>query len=262
MTSSDRRASPRQVPLPSGEPTPAPGSGHAYARFIPREEVRTVAAWSPNAFPDVERRSANGDRRRGGAAPAEAPSPTAEMLRAEQERAVQAARQAGYQDGYRDGLVALESFKQAFARQTTAQVAQLFEAFDAQLDALQARLAESVTRTAVELARQVVREDLRTHPDLVAAVAREAVEALLASARQIELLAHPDDAALVAEGAAELLERRGVRVVADPSIERGGCRVTSDIGVVDATMAERWKAAAGLLGREDIGWQDDAEARP
>lgn len=247
--------------MPSGEPAPAPGGANAYARFIPREEVRTVAAWSPNAFPEVERRSANGDRRRAGT-PAEPPAPELQALRAEHERAVQAARQAGYQDGYRDGLVALENFKQTFARQITAQVGQLFEACDSQLEALQARLAESVTETAVRLARQVVRSELQTHPEVVAAVARESVEALLASARRIELKAHPDDTALVAEGAAELLERRGVRLVADASIERGGCLLTSDIGQVDATMAERWKAVAGLVGREDIGWREDEAGTP
>lgn len=261
MTSSERRGPARPVPMPSGEPAPIPGSSQAYARFIPREEVRTVAAWSPNAFPDVERRSANGDRRRA-SAPAEAPEPAVVALRAEHERALQAARQAGYQDGYRDGLVALENFKQSVARQITAQVGQLFEACDSQLEALQVRLADSVTDTAVRLARQVVREELRVHPDRVAAVARESVEALLASARRIELHAHPDDVALVAQGAAELLERRGVRLVADASIERGGCRVSSDIGQVDSTMAERWKAVAALVGRDAIGWADDETGAP
>ena len=247
------------MPAPQGEAAPSPSSANAYARFIPREEVRSVTAWNPNAFGEVERRSANGDRRQHGEAPP--PEPTPEALRAEHERALKAARQAGYQDGYRDGVVALESFKQTFARQITAQVGQLFEACDEQLNALQARLAEGVTDTAVQLARQVVRAELQTHPRQVAAVAREAVEALLASARRIELHAHPDDAALIAEGASEVLERRAVRVVPDASLERGGCRVTSDIGQLDATMAERWRTAAGLVGRESVGWSEPEEGR-
>lgn len=260
MTSSDRRA-PRPVPAPQGEPAPAPASQNAYARFIPREEVRSVTAWSPHAFGEVERRSANGDRRRQADAPP--PEPTPDELKAEHARALKAARQAGYQDGYRDGLVALESFKQTFARQITAQVGQLFEACDEQLGALQARLAEAVTDTAVQLARQVVRAELQQHPQQVAAVAREAVEALLASARRIELQAHPDDLALIAEGAGEVLERRAVRLVPDAALDRGGCKVTSDIGELDATLAERWRAAAALVGREAIGWAEpEAEAAP
>ena len=70
MTSSDRRA-PRQVPPPAGSdgaPT------NPYARFIPREEIRSVEAWSPDAF-GVERRSANGDRRRSGGGAAPPPPP-------------------------------------------------------------------------------------------------------------------------------------------------------------------------------------------
>lgn len=258
MTSSDRR-SPRPVPPPQGEPSSATPGGHAYARFIPREEVRSVTAWSPHAFGEVERRSANGDRRQQAAPPPPPPSP--EALLAEQALALKAARQAGYQDGYRDGLVALESFKQSFARQTTAEVGQLLEACDAQLLSLQTRLAEAVADTAVQLARQVIRAELKLHPQQVAAVAREAVEALLASARRIELTVHPDDAALIAEGAAEVLERRSVRVVADATLERGGCRVSSDIGQLDASLGERWRGAAALLGRENVAWTSgDADA--
>ena len=38
------------------------------------------------------------------------------------------------------------------------------------------------------------------------------------------------------------------RLVPDAAVERGGCVVESDIGVVDAQVATRWARAAGLLG--------------
>lgn len=262
MTSSDRRG-PRQVPPPPGGEA---ATSHPYARFIPREEIRTVAAWSPLAI-GPERRSANGDRRRAnGDAPPEPPPPdpaaeAAEAARAaERAQEVQAARHAGYQDGYRDGLVALESFKQSYAQQVTAQVGQLFDACAAQLDALQPRLADTVAEAALRLARLVVRDELRRSPEVVVAVARDAIEALAAGTRAMELHLHPDDQALVAQGAAELLERRRVQLVADPAVERGGCRLVSPMGDVDATIAERWTAAVARLDRADVAWRDADDA--
>ncbi len=174
--------------------------------------------------------------------------------------AAQAARHQGYQDGYRDGLVALESFKESHARQAATQVARLVLAFDDELEALEQGLAAGVARTATELARQVVRSELTQRPALVAQVAREAVEAMLRSARQITVLLHPDDHALVAAGCADTLAARGARLQTRPDIERGGCRVESDSGVVDASVASRWAQATQALG-DDVAWSGGGDAQ-
>ena len=200
------------------------------------------------------------------AAAATAPAPDAARalaalraeLQAEAALQVAAARAQGYQDGYRDGLVALDSFKQSFASQTSAQVGQVLAALDHELGTLEQSIASRVARVATELARQVVRSELAVHPALVAQVAREAINAVLMSARQITVLVHPDDHALVASGCAEALAARGARLLSQPSVARGGCRVESDAGVVDARIAARWAQASHALGT-GLTW-DEPEA--
>ena len=177
---------------------------------------------------------------------------------AELKAQVAAARTQGYQDGYRDGLVALESFKQSFASQTSHQIGQVVASLDTELGALEQQLASSVARIATELARQVVRSELSMRPALVAQVAREAVNAVLMSARQITVMLNPDDHALVAGGCEEALSARGARLLSQPSIARGGCRVESDAGVIDARIHARWAQATHALGT-NVQW-DDAEA--
>jgi len=207
-------------------------AGSPHSRFIPREELQGFAAWRPGSFGDT---------------PA-APAPNDGERAASHEAAVAAARQDGYQAGYRDGLVALESFKQSFAQQMSAQVGRLVAAFDAEFDALEAQIAASVGKSATALARQVVRSELATRPELVATLAAEAVHAVLMSARHIRVLVHPDDHALVAEGAAEAIAARGARLATDATLARGGCRVESDIGEVDARIETLWAQAAAQLG--------------
>ena len=102
-----------------------------------------------------------------------------------------------------------------------------------------------------------MRSELETRPELIAAVAEEAVDTLLASARHITLRVHPDDESLVALGAGEALAARGARLVADAAMPRGGCSADSDIGAVDATLATRWARAAAALGCEEP-WEADA----
>ena len=204
-------------------------SGHPYSRFIPREEVGGFAAWRPDALSDK---------------PGTRPGTDAQR-HAEQ----QSIRQAGYQDGYRDGLAALESFKQTFAQQMATRLAPLVSAFDAAFAELEGQIAASVARTATVLARQVVRGELIERPELVAQVAAEAVNAVLLSARHIRVFVHPDDLALVQAGAGEALGARGARLMAEPALARGGCRIESDVGSIDATIETRWMQAAMALGQ-------------
>lgn len=245
---------------------PAPKAG-AYSRFIPREELNGFAAWQPGSFgddpsrkpqtvpdPAVVKREAEAAARR------EVQRVAAEAAQAESDRIeeVRRAREGGYQDGHRDGLAAMDAFRQSFSSQTTAQVTAVVQALHGQFEALEQELAQRITGIALELARQVVRSEIALHPERVVAVAQEALEALLMSARHVTLRLHPDDQRLVAQGCAEQLAARDVRLVADAQIERGGCRVESDIGAVEAEVATRWQRASAALGRASA-WIDTAE---
>ena len=231
-------------------PPPSTDPKASYARFIPREELHTFAAWNPGVLPGGEAAAADQPE-------AEPMPPSAEEIAAQ----VHAARQAGYQDGYRDGLVALEGFKQSYAAQVTAQVAHIASAFQQQLGELEQNLAQRLAGVALSLARQVVRSELAQRPQLVVDVAQDALTALLMSAKHITLRVHPDDHALVAQGVHELVESRGARLVPDAQITRGGCIVESDIGVIDATVETRWQRAAGAMGRESE-WNGADDANP
>ena len=241
MTSSSNKG-PRSVPPPVG----AKPSATSYSRFIPREELGEFASWTPNGFGGAPQ------PRPGRAPEPQAPAaPTAEDILAK----LHEARQAGYQDGYRDGLVALDSFKQSFSQQMSAQIGQLLNSFDAQLDMLEQQMAQALGRTAMLLARQVVRQELSTEPRIVAKVAEEAVNAVLMSAKHIRVHVHPEDQPLVAEGAAEALQARGARLMVSSAVTRGGCLIESDAGSIDARVEARWQQAAAAFGH-DVPWND------
>ena len=242
MTSSK----PKSVPSPND-----PARAATYARFIPREELNSFAAWHPGDLDGGPAPQANVQRARDEAPRADAATQLAAQLHA--------ARQAGYQDGYRDGLVALEGFKQSFEMQTTAQIGTLLRSIGAELGGLQQEMARTLAVSATHLARAIVRAELVAQPELVAAVAQEAVDTLLLSARHITLRVHPDDHAFVATGAADVLAARGARLLADASMTRGGCLVESDIGVIDASIETRWRRAAASLGCDEV-WDGGADA--
>jgi flagellar assembly protein FliH len=206
-----------------------------YGRFIPREELQDFSSWKPGAF--------------GAQAGAATAAPEPADIHALQH----AARQAGYQEGYRDGLVALDNFKRSLAQQNAAQFGALMQQFDEQLDALEFEMAQCIARVAASIAQQVVRDELRQQPERIARVAHEAIEAVGMSARHIVVQVNPQDHALIEQGAAEVIAARGARLVSDPTIERGGCRVLSDVGTIDARIEARWQEAAAAVGA-DVPW--------
>ena len=233
------------------KPAPVPPRGAPQSRFIPREELENFATWRPGSFggtPTPSPHPADRPENKVHAAPPPPPPPPTE---AEWLAEVQHARESGYQDGYRDGQVALEAFKETFARQMAAQFGALLANLDGQWNGLEEQMALAVTRTAVLLARQVVRHELDTRPAIVAKVAQEAVNAIVLSARHLRVRLHPSDLQHVLDGAGEALKARDARLVADPEIEPGGCIVDSDLGQVDARIGTRWAAAAAVFGRED-----------
>lgn len=241
---------PRQVPPPT-RPEGEQPRGNSYSRIIPREELSGFAAWNPGSLDGGQaprRPPVSAPPPVEPPAPPPPPPPSIDEL-------LHSARQSGYQDGYRDGMAALDAFKQSFAKQISAQVGALVTSFDADLQSIERDMAESLARTAVELARQVVRNELTTHPELIAKVAHDAVEALLISARHVRMRVHPDDLPLVLDGAGEELRARETQVIPDFSIARGGCKVDADICSVDATLPARWQAAVSTIGQASV-WED------
>jgi flagellar assembly protein FliH len=234
------------IPPPAG--AKAAGS---YSRIIPAEELGQFDSWRPDALSTPAAGATPSVRARpslSSAANEPAPPPPS----AETVLAAAQARKAGYEEGYRDGLKALEDFKKSHIektqKQTAAHLAQWLAGFEDQWSQLEPRMAEALSSAAVRLARQVLRQELKAHPEHILALARDAVQAISQSARRIELLVHADDLALVQDGLGELLQTRGGRVRAEPSIARGGCRVQADVAAVDATLEQRWADASQSLG--------------
>ena len=102
-----------------------------------------------------------------------------------------------------------------------------------------------------------MRSSLRVKPELVIAVVREAVAGLPGISEQTTLFLHPADAALLRDLAATdpQFKELSWKLVEDPQLERGGCRIATPTTEVDATLETRWRRVIASLGRDDA-WLD------
>ncbi len=83
---------------------------------------------------------------------------------------------------------------------------------------------------------------------------------MLLSARHIRVFVHPDDLALVQARRRRRPDRARRQLLADATLARGGCRIESDLGSIDARIETRWAQAAATLG-QTLPLNDD-EAAP
>ncbi len=177
--------------------------------------------------------------------------PTARQL----EELQRAAWEEGFAAGRREGLERGE----AEVRARVAALERVLDALAAPLAEVDEAVERELVALAVAMARQIVRRELRTDPGEVVAAVREALAALPAGAREVRVVLHPEDAALVRERLAGGEEGRAWTIEEDPTLTRGGCRVLTSTSEVDATLERRLGAVVARVLGGDRG-DDEADA--
>ena len=149
-----------------------------------------------------------------------------------------AAWQEGFEQGRREGLADA-------AREIAQKVAELDALMNTlvhPLEKLDEEVEQQLVQLCVLLTRHLVRRELRTSPEEILGTLREALALLPAAQRDVRIFVHPDDARLVrSHWEGEEQERRW-RLVEDPTISRGGCRIESERSRIDATVEQRLNA--------------------
>ena len=153
----------------------------------------------------------------------------------------------GFARGQADGL------REAGAQMSTrlTHLSSILNSIAAPLKELDERAEQELVTLAMNAARLIVRRELKTDPAQVLAAVREAMAALPAAARNVRLHLHPEDALLVREHMKLNEEEHAWKVVEDPVLARGGCKVLTDTSQIDASLETRLTAIlATVLGGE------------
>ena len=225
--------------------------------FIPKEKLTAYQRWELAAF-DEDEAAAMPEAAVAPATDSSPPSvpastlandpPVALPTAADIERIYNEAHAQGHAAGYEEGL--------AEARAIETRLSDLMSSLEQAVAGAEQNVAEQLLATAVEIAHQILRQSLQIKPELLLPAVREAVAALQFNSGHPALLAHPDDIALIRQHMGDRLAHSSWRIIEDPSITRGGCRVELGASAVDATLETRWKRIIETIGsRRD--WLDD-----
>ena len=192
--------------------------------------------------------------KKGGGNVEEEKSPSNPLLTANQlEEIQQQAHKEGYQVGYNEGLAKGQNEIQ----QKVSRLEQVFQALQNPLDQLDDTVEEELVTLSLAIAKQIIRRELKIEPEHVIGAIREAIGTLPLSSRNIQVMLHPEDGQVVRNNLSVNENEEGWKIVDDPTVSRGGCRIVTDTSTVDATLETRLAAvAAQVLGGERA--RDDA----
>ncbi len=164
-------------------------------------------------------------------------------LNAEAERRRDAWAQ-GHAEGHNAGLAAGLAAASVHTEHLRALAMTLPDA----LRRAEADIADAVLALALDVARQVIHRTLAVETDWLLSLVQDLLHTEPALQGEPRLLLHPDDVALVKNALGNELQTAGWQVRADDTMTRGGCRVQSSSGELDASLETRWERMTAKLG--------------
>lgn len=201
---------------------------------ISRVEDVSCQPWEPASFD-------RGGRLQAGADPAAVALPTIEQIAHIEEQARQEGHAAGREEGRAEGR------REAAAE--AARLRALADSFSAALSQADDSVSRQILDLSLDLARAMLKSAFAVRPEVLLPLVREAVQHLPAMQQPALVCLHPDDVALVRQHMGDELTRSGWQLTSDPLLERGGCRVETPAGQIDATLPTRWQRLAAALGQ-------------
>jgi flagellum-specific ATP synthase len=121
--------------------------------------------------------------------------------------------------------------------------------------ALQRRFIRDVTSMSVQLAKHILKSEIAKRPEVTRQIAGAALQ-LVRGQESIRIKVHPDDTDVIENLHKEMLPDAGdhIQVVPDHHMERGGCLIETDFGMIDARIDQQLTAIAnhlqGMMNRQ------------
>ncbi|PHQ57973.1 MAG: hypothetical protein COA29_02285 [Porticoccus sp.] len=153
------------------------------------------------------------------------------------------AQSRGFQIGKWEGL----EMGKAEAEQLVKHLSGLLDEMAHPFQSLDQVVIRELANMAMLIARQIVRRELTVNSDVVTDIAAEALSTLSSLQGEIEVFLNPGDRKLVQEMAPALFEGKPYKLVDDPDILPGGCRMKTPISYVDASVERQMEMVFGTL---------------
>jgi flagellar assembly protein FliH len=224
------------------------------SNVIPKEQQSAYQRWEMMSLGEDRPSLSRQPAARGGAAEAAHAASLAAAL-AEQTRQVQQEREKAREQAHAEGYAAGLKEGRARAEQERQILRSIADMFGTEVAQANELIASDMLDLSLDLAKAMLKTALNVRPELIVPLVREAIHYLPTLQQPALLYLHPEDAAIVTRTMGDEISTASWRIVEDPHMDRGGCRVETASNQIDATAPTRWQRLAAALGK-DSDWLD------
>lgn len=179
-----------------------------------------------------------------------------QVRRQAEEEGYKAGFEKGHQEGIEKGLVDAEEQAQKALkeqiRQTITPLGTLAKQFSDALERIDDTIAHDLVDLALATGKQLASDALKETPEEILTIVRELLHTEPPLIGQQRLWLNPHDHTLVEEHLGNELRAASWKLQPDDQLARGGCRVTSAQGEIDATFESRWHAIQAQLRKRGV----------
>jgi len=149
----------------------------------------------------------------------------------------------GYMEGLAQGKVELSS--------QLEHLQSLMATLAMPIPGIDDEVVDEMVQLCMVIIKQMVRRELKISPGEIVSVVRESLSLLPVASANVTIELHPEDALMVRKALIHPDVESNWRIVEDPLLTRGGCRVLANASRIDATVENRINAAiATVMGDE------------
>jgi flagellar assembly protein FliH len=163
------------------------------------------------------------------------------------------AREAAKKQGFEQGLAEGRAEAKRILAEQSQQLQLAMAALREPQKWVDAELERELLAMTLALSRQLLRHELSVRPELIENLVHQAIEALPLTSGDLNIYLNPADVEVLRELAmagGEPIESSWI-LLEDPSVSRGGCRISNDCSRIDEELETRLqRIATEMLGEQ------------
>lgn len=165
----------------------------------------------------------------------------------------EAAREEGFARGHEEGILAGQAEMREKTRLALEPIRHLALGFATALNNLDVEMADQLAAIALKIGQQLAVDAIKENPDAIVGLVRSVLRSDPEMIGKPRLRVNPEDAQEIADAFGTEIAVLGWTVIPDDQISRGGCKVDSSNGEIDATWETRWASVQQEFHREKAG---------
>ena len=151
-------------------------------------------------------------------------------------------KEAGYKEGVELGKTQGQEEVKPLMDEQLTHLRSLLDSLSDPLKKVDEQAEKQLVQLATMLSEAIIYQEIKTSPDIILHTLKKSIDALNAEQQKVKIHLHPEDLTLIKTSYGEqAIEDNHWQLIAEPTLDRGGCEIKTPQSSLDMTIKTRVK---------------------